>query len=65
MQWRHLEWRDTDINIAKSSNNWLKLCIVNSIQWLDYLQVVILLLVFINCCFDGSEVLLITQVDMV
>lgn len=56
---------DCHLHIVQFSDDWLELRVVNSIQWLDHLQVIILLLVFVNRGFDWSKVLLITEVNVI
>lgn len=65
MQGRHLERCNADIYVTQTSNYWLELWIINPIQRFNNLQVIILLLVLIYCCFHGSEVLLVAKVDVV
>lgn len=65
MKRRHYVWCDSDLDVAELSNDGLKLIVVYSVEGLDNLKAVILLLVFFNRRLYWSEVLLVTQVDMI
>ena len=40
------KWCNGDVNIAQLSYYWLQLGVINTIEWLDNLEIVLLLLVF-------------------
>lgn len=65
MQWRHHEWRYRHLDIAQFPNDRLELVVIDTVEGLDYHQVVVLLLVFIDGRLHWSEVFLVAQIDMV
>ena len=65
MQRCQLEGRYRNIDVVQLPYNRLELSVVYSVQGLDHLQVVGLLLIFHNSCFYRREVLLIRQVYVV
>ena len=62
---RQLEGRDSNLDIAQTTDDWLHFRIINSIQRLNNHEIILLLSIFQNCRFDRGEMLLVRQVDMV
>jgi len=56
---------DSHFDVVQLADDWLKLVVVYTVQWLDYLEVVVLLLVLKYSCLDRCEVLLVTKVNVV
>ena len=65
MEWGQLKGRNRDVHIGKFANNWLHLGVVNAVEGLYYLQIVLLLLIFHYCRFNGSKVLLVAKIDVI
>ena len=56
---------DGYLHVLQAANDGLDSSVVNTVEWLDHHEFILLLRILHDCCFNRGEVLLVRQVDVI